>query len=137
MTEKYFKQVPVSHATRELLVLLDKAAKAGYYGYNVSHVVKWAIEGKAQIWQLAGPDCSGVLVTQILEHPAGKELFIWSMAGQGFLANADMIMDRLEAFARAEQCKWIGGSAIHQGLENFYTTWGRLKKQATYFIAEI
>ena len=93
--------------------MLKKALEANLFGYTPLDVLTEAVKHDVHIWVLRADDCSGVWVTRIEQHPGGKELFTWLMAGSGGLhRHTKFIMERLQRFAEKTDCRWMTGLAI-------------------------
>lgn len=101
------KQIWIDEIDDEVLIALDKAVRTSYYGYRIKDILPSIAKLHMQLW--VGRDVGKVFVvlTKLITHPRGKELNVWAVGGEGYIKNVAMVTKRLEAFARAEQCKWM------------------------------
>ena len=79
-------------------------------GISPGSLAERVAEGRAQLWKYTGDEGqSGIIITTVLDHEKGKELFVWLMAGRGLRPHMNEIMERLSEFAKATGCKWLTG----------------------------
>lgn len=102
-----FGLVEVGSLTAEDLSFLTTALAEDYTGTDLDDLLELLEKGDAQIWKLFSPLGAGVLVTTIGVYPAGKELFVWLMAGRAMQHATPLIMKTLYEAAEAIEAKWI------------------------------
>lgn len=95
---KYFMP---GNLIRQDMRWIIRAARVEAANTSLQAVIAEAELGTCQIWRMSGEGCQGILVTRVLES---KEVFIWLLAGKGFLKVADKIFLELEEFAKQNDC---------------------------------
>ena len=135
MSEKYLKELKVGELNEQDLEWLLRSTEASYTGMQPVHVMVDAAEGRARIWRVA--DGKGILVTKVLEHPAGWELYILCIAGQGLF---ELFNDGAEEFfdlARQHKCRYIGCLVERAGMERILNHKLNFEPKLTYCLAEV
>lgn len=119
------------------LVWMMKALAGHYGGYEPIDVVREIAEGLPhEIWRLEGP-AEGIIITTVIEHPAGKELLIWWLAGKGILKNLYQIYGALKDIARDRDCTWISGAAQNPALGEYCRRKLNVVSQDNLFTIEV
>lgn len=136
MTDTYFEQIWLDKLDETSMKALQKAVKASYYDYRVEDILKFISDFKMQLWRGQHQDETFILVTQVIQHPNGKELQIWSVGGKGYVKQVNRVYEKLEAFAQAEGCKWISGQIEDARFERVYKRF-KPKKVYTTWVTEI
>lgn len=99
---------------RHLLV----ACRSSYTGIKPADVARTAYEGLMQIWRVGDQD--GIVLTQIHQHPGGRELFVVALAGEHMIRNIYRVYSDLAAYAAVQDCKWVTGLVPREGLQMLY-----------------
>lgn len=120
----YIIPIKAEEIPSRLVKWLDKSAKVGYYGYEAKHILADALEKTLQLWEVAGDNAEGIIVSKVLQHPAGKEFQVWTMAGKGFLRDLDKLYKELEVYATEHGCKFISGLVVNEQLYKPYEDLG-------------
>lgn len=112
---------------------LSKMVDGYYRGARPIHLVKDAMEGRALLWRLTG-DQEGMMVTQVLLHPAGKEVLVWGLAGE----NLKMLplADAVENYAKEHEAKWIGAQTSSPAMEKLFSRLNG-KSISRYWLKEV
>jgi len=78
----------------------------------------------------------GLVITEVLVHPRGKELFVFGITGAGILPKRDAILEDIMEMAAENNCKFLGASAIREGSNWLGKTLG-FTPVATRYIKEL
>lgn len=120
MTDTYLEQIWLDKFDKEDEIALQMALDAGIFGHKVEHILADVETFTTQLWR---GECRGqrfIMVTQMFDHPGGRELRIWSVGGHGYIRALDHSYSVLEAYARKYGCKWITGLVSRNGFERLY-----------------
>lgn len=60
-------------------------------------------------------DGNALVLTEVLTHNNGKELFVFGIVGSGIIRQRHEIFADLELVAKSLSCCWIGAQAIRSG----------------------
>lgn len=93
-----------------------------------------------QLWR--GENCYGVfaVVTNVVEHPAGKALVLWGIGGKGYIKAQDFVWDKLESYCKAKGYKWISGMSEHKGFDRLVSRLDKrfvTVKEAKHWVKEL
>lgn len=77
-----------------------------------------------------------LVLTQIIDHPRGRELYLYGLAGAGIIKVADQFVADLQMLARVNGCFMIGASAIVPGWDKIAKRLG-FKPVATQYMMEL
>jgi len=108
MTCEYLTRIPPEELDLVDLAWLDKVAKVKPWGHSWQDLVK---EEGYHFWRIAS---GGILATEILIHPGGKELYIAELAGHK--VKPKLLWAYVNWLAKAAGCKWIGCSEVNEKL---------------------
>ena len=138
VSDVYMFQVAVEDLNEQDLLWIASACEDCYYGYTPKDIFAETITGHFQLWKFGDAEehCTGIMITRLDEYPAGKELWIWGVAGRGYVRNFPVIRQTIMNFAKASKCKWVSGMATLPRLETLYNEMGA-KRQATFYIKEV
>lgn len=103
---RYFEP---GNLVRQDLRWIIRAACVEGANTSLTQVIKEAEDRTCQIWRMDGKGCEGILVTRVLE---AKEVFVWLLAGHGFIRVAEQVFVELEEFAIQNECNAISCIAI-------------------------
>lgn len=84
--------------------------------HGAKDIVDAVMGGRMTAWRMSG-DASGLVLTRILSHPAGKELNIWAVSGKNVLKCRRKIRDWFLGFAHTCGIRWVtmqAGTAKHE-----------------------
>jgi hypothetical protein len=73
-------------------------------GVEPKHVIAQAITGQLGIWRTNLGDSDGLFLLKIAEHPAGRELIVWGIVGEGIIPKCHSFMNELKDIGRALGC---------------------------------
>lgn len=119
----------------EDIAWLERGLETWPLGANFQSVVEEIQEGFYQLWRVEAP-AEGIVLTQIIQHPYGRELHVKTLAGKRIIRNLDAIFEVLRAYGREHGCKWVGGDANSPQLFRVYERFGA-KPMAVNFLKEI
>lgn len=134
MKFKIVQPLAVEEITEEDLHWFSVAAQSSPYG----HTGDWVLEQVAEKFLIALriPNI-GIVLIQILEHPGGKELYIWGLAGKGIFEKTAEIYDDLRFIAKVHDCEWIGATTARRGVGRVYERLLEAKPFALLYKKEI
>lgn len=121
MTDTYLEQIWNDKVDEQDILCLQKAVKECYYGYTVEHILEQVFDCQMQLWRGEHKGSRFVIVTQILNHPGGKEFQVWSLGGKGYIKAIPTALPVLLAFARQYNCTWLTGYEAHSGFKRIYS----------------
>lgn len=78
---------------------------------------------------------NALIIIEIVNRAAGRELFVFGIVGEGIFRNADSIVADLRALRSALECRWIGGHVIRPGLARLYDRLGA-REVSRYYLME-
>ena len=111
-------QISPAELTDSHLQWLVKMCRVDFTGAEPKHYIADALDGKIQFWDFKHGQ--GLLMTQILNHPGGKELFILGLAGEGLVKEFKRLNDVLQQYAVFINARWIGGNVSNLRLVPLY-----------------
>lgn len=120
MTAPYVEQIWIDKIDARDLTCLQIAVDVGIFGHRVEHILLEVEQHHMQLWRGEYNSERFVVITQILSHPGGRELKIWSVGGKGYVKALDKTYTTLHAFAKKYQCRWITGLVKRKGFERLY-----------------
>ena len=91
---------------------IKKACNGSYDGCTPELVLKQLCLGEALLWELIGDRCQAIAVTQILQRPGGKELWLWLLGGRGMQPYTPNMIELMRKYGEMEGCKWFGTAAL-------------------------
>lgn len=71
--------------------------------------------GEGDLYLFATVDNSCLVLTEVIVHPKGKELFIYGITGRGILKNKHEVVEDFKELAKRLDCKWVGAEALRDG----------------------
>lgn len=98
-----------------ILDLCDRA----YTGEEAKDIFKKAALGELQLWRIDGA-VEGIVITRLLRHLSGLELYVEGMAGKRVVPNMKELFQDLLDFGKAQGVKWVGARAETKRLANVY-----------------
>lgn len=102
------------------------------HGLTLPDVLK-AVEAQNMVLWSWG---EGLIVTQFIDFPAGRELMVTHLGGRGYLKRLAELRAEMEEIARKCGCRWMSGIVARQGLVKEYLEQGG-EFAAAYMIKEI
>lgn len=120
MTDTYIQQIWLDSIEAEDITPLQLAADVLPFGYKVEDILGDIREGYRQLWRGVNKVGRFVLVTQIVQHPGGKELNVWTIAGQGYIYGLKQAHAKMIEFGKENNCKWLTGMVRRKGFERAY-----------------
>lgn len=121
-----------TYLTPEDLSLMAKGIPPDEFGWNAETVLDEILETRAQFWRMQD-GASGMIITKIEEHPAGRFAYVWYIYGKGFINNIDEIFESLRWYLKNIDCVGVYGQVIRPGLEKVYSQLGFFKTGSNYF----
>lgn len=124
--------VPISleSITPRHVFWLAKICQEDYTGMEAKDLILDAAKGVLQLWETPS---DGVIVTEVLQHPAGKEFLVFGIAGEGL----DIL--KIARWAREEGkrlgCRWVGGNTTNPKMERISKRLA--KKISSRFLTEV
>jgi len=79
----------------------------------------WMEDTSFQFWRVAS---GGLVVTQVWEHPTGKEFRVVGLAGRRFKAKA--LRKGLDNLAAGCGARWWGAEVVNPGVAQVLAWWG-------------
>lgn len=135
MTDTYLEQIWIDKVDELDMIALTKAVEASYYGHKVEHILASVETFESQLWRGESPGGRFVVVTQLFQHPGGKQLLIWSIGGEGYLEAMDTVFEVLKDYARKVEAKWLSAN-VRKGFTKFADRFG-VEAEYTNWITEI
>lgn len=111
-------QISPAELTDSHLQWLDKMCKVDFTEAEPKHYIADAVVGTVQFWDFAKG--KGLVMTQILNHPGGKELFVLGIAGEGLVKRFKTLNEILQQYAKFIGARWIGGNVSNLRLVPLY-----------------
>ena len=110
------EQIAPSALFPEEVALLEKSVATDSSGTDLTAVLGEVAAGKAALWLMSceqQPTMRGVAVTQVLNEPAGRELYIWHVAGTkgSFLYFYEEFIEQMTKYAEHWNCVRIGSGS--------------------------
>jgi hypothetical protein len=130
------RELEPSDVTEEYWERIASALKKDYFGQTLDGVILALNKGLLRLWHLEGTDVDVLVVWSVQIWPRGRELFLWLVAGKGWIKKFDEILSLLEALAFAENCTMIGGYARGMLSPKFYKRFGG-KAIRCHFVKEL
>lgn len=112
---------------------LAKIAQEDYTGMEAKDIILDAARGQLKLWDWKSG--SGLVVTELLHHPAGSELLVFGLAGEGLGKELRTIAEFLKQYAREQGCRWVGGNTTNMKLQKL--SFRLAKAVSTRFIVEV
>ena len=97
-------------------MLFRSVSQSRYFGVTAKRVLEEAGQGSAQIW---GIEEKGVIVTELIKHPEGVELFVRGFEGD-VIRNIRTVHKELVEIAKGFGARWLGGSAANPRLVSLF-----------------
>lgn len=76
-------------------------------GVNIQTFAEAFVNGLIQVWKVMGEDLDGVVISEIKMKNKGKEFFVLSISGRGFVQKAAEIIGEFEKIAKSQACTWL------------------------------
>ena len=131
---KEFKQIFLEDLTDRDFFNLELAVSLNQFGHTVEHILGSVAEHSSQLWRGTNGKKQFIMITQIFNHPAGSELRIWSLGGQGYLPMIDLAGDGLKEFGKKYNCKWLTGKAKRKAFEKLYKRFNYTNDYQEYIV---
>lgn len=112
------RQISLEEITEKHLILLARMTKDAYFGMTVKQIVENSAQGLQQIWSFE----SGIIVTEILKHQNGTELYVCGFSGK---MNFKRAFAELRVFAKRFNARWIGGEVASPRMEKIFSRLGQ------------
>lgn len=109
---RVLQRLSLENITNKHVFWLVEMVKISYFGETAVSIIQRAAKGECQLWGFEKD--KGVIVTEILQHPSGKEVFICGFAGDRVLAKVRTIKDDLMEFTKEMNARWLGGEANNE-----------------------
>ena len=93
---------------------LRKALKKDYHELTETDILD-RLEKEFDLWRLD----SGIVVTSIISHLHGRELFLSHIAGERVLEHIPEINKVLEEYGIKRSCRWYAAFLVRKGLFSF------------------
>lgn len=120
MTDTYLEHIWLDKVDEIDRANLQIAVEQSIFGHTVDHILAAVAHNTTQIWRGEHKGQRFIMVTQMFEHPGGREFRIWSVGGSGYVKALDEAYKVIEAYAREHNCKWITGLVKRRGFERLY-----------------
>lgn len=101
------------------LVWLNSFCKGVPLGFKPEHIVEDMLTRSLRVYRLPDP-ANGLIMYQVLQHPGGRELFVWGLAGEKVARVLGGIRELTHYLAAELGCRWVGGVARKPAHERFY-----------------
>lgn len=134
-SDTYIEPVWLDKLDDQDRLCLQKAVEASYYGHKVEHILASVSDFQSQLWRGTNAEGRFIVVTQVFQHPAAKELCIWSIGGAGYLEGMHEVFKVLKAYAKEIGATHISAQ-VRKGFEKFAKDFG-VKAQFTQWILEV
>lgn len=118
--EGAFGQIWIDALDERDISALEAAVSVTVFGHTIKDILASVATLDSQLWRGTKGEDHFVLVTQIFQHPGGRELRIWSVGGSGYFKMLDNAYEVLEAYAKEIGAKWITGLVKREGFEKMY-----------------
>lgn len=113
---------------------LLKLCKVDFTESRPQDLIAEAWAQRLQFWDFNSG--RGILLTQILVHGGGKELFIFGLAGEGMAVKVKQIWATMHEYAQYINARWMGANVVNERLERIFLSLSA-KKVATRFLVEV
>ncbi len=128
---------PDMWSQRDTEILMTAVQQDKFLGVDFDLVARELALRNAQAWRLETDDGAHVVViTQIKQHLAAREVFIWCFAGHGLIKHLKFVVECLTKFAVANGCDRVAGLA-HPAIAKVYERKLGLKPKRMYFSLEV
>lgn len=134
-SETYIEPVWLDKLDDHDRLCLQKAVDASYYGHKVEHILASVSDFQTQLWRGENSKGRFIVITQVFQHPAAKELHIWSIGGEGYLEGMGEVFKALKAYAQEIGATHISAQ-VRKGFEKFAKDFG-VQAQYTQWILEV
>jgi hypothetical protein len=124
---------PVRFFTEQHQRWLRELVKVQWDGTKLHHIVQLAYAGAVTTFEAPG---LGLILIQPVDHPQGRELFLYGIAGRGMMEQDELILDDLRTIAKVLECNMIGGEGIPKGWMRYGPTKG-FKPVAVRYVMEL
>ena len=121
---RYVMPIKPEQLTAQDIKWLHKICEMNYYGHEAHHIIADVLRKDKQLWRFEGEKLAGLGVTSVEKYPAGTELWIWGIAGKGYVKKFPQILESLISFLPEHNICWISGSTRLPRLRKIYTTAG-------------
>ena len=106
-------------------------------GYEPKHLIQDEMLGGRQFFDIQHEAGKGILVTEVIGHPAGRELYVWGTAGENAPRVTGDVMIALKEIARLWDCQWVGWRASREGMVRLYQKYAGVSPEGKYFSVEV
>lgn len=112
--------------------LIDELVEQFWDGTTTEQVLREFGTEQIAAWSTG----SGLVLTQIVSHPRGLELFLYGVVGEDTLSRAEDIVSDLREIAATLRCKMIGAWGVRNGWDPVTRLLG-FRRVATRYMMEI
>lgn len=116
----------------EHIALIGELVEQFWDGTTVEDVLKDFGTEQIAAWSTG----QGLVLTQIVSHPRGTELFLYGLVGEDTLSRAEEIVSDLREIASVLRCQMIGAWGVRGGWEPITRRLG-FRRVATRYMMEI
>lgn len=101
-----FGIVPLAEIEPQDVVLLRESVVRDPTGTSIQEILELVAMGEATMWRGFDEESRWVMVTQVVDYPAGRYLVIWHLAGEknNIFSVAKPVQETLERYARRLNC---------------------------------
>jgi len=131
-----FKEIQNKPLTSDDLYWLEQAMEVVHTGGNLFDLCQMIILHKAKLFRISG-NAQGIVIAYIVEHRAGKELFIQALAGENILPEFFGMYKFLAERAKAYGCIWITGEFLSASHARIVSKTVKPMREATRLTFEI
>jgi hypothetical protein len=103
-------------------------------GTTYAYIIHRLLQGELILWETA--NSTGLVITEIISHHRGNELFIYGIAGSGILPKRKAVLADLKEMAVLNGCKFIGADASRSGWKMFNKELG-FAPVSTHYVKEL
>jgi hypothetical protein len=133
----HLSEIHPTELTEADLILLDRIAQLDYHDPTLKGLLELIVSGKITVWRIMGSEAQGLVGTSIKEWPAGRELWLNFLVGEGFLKAAREIHQALIDLANRAECRFISGDALRPGLAKLYKEVLGVRPRSQLFVEEL
>jgi hypothetical protein len=117
-----YKVEPIVNFDEMDLEHVKKLCRTSYSGLSYEDVLQDIARGILRPWRITGPKCEGILLLRLDQHPLGRELVIWGIAGSGIMRGAKDMFGTIVGHAREQGCRWVTAYNMEPHLAKLYST---------------
>ena len=130
-------RIHAADLTLDHMKWLRAITSLGDRGYEPAHLIQDEILGARQFFDIQHPEGRGIVVTEVIGHPAGRELYVWGTAGENAPKVTGDVVKALRETARLWNCNWLGWRASREGMVRLYKKYADISPEGKYFSVEV